>query len=1177
MPRLLANRELPLPRFWIPFAPDNNQGAPHTLFLNDGILPDPEDSYGKVANRSLTTLAIIAQKRCFALLGQPGLGKSITVKQWVDDMRSRALPGALVVLLRSVEIASADDIRRDTIETAQWREARACGSEITLVLDGLDEAIQRLPVLLHRLRKCLESEPVVRTRLALVSRVADWRDSRADELFALWPEHERGGAFELCPLRWKDVRLAATESGVNADAFTRAVCERRVGWMAGRPKLLLMLIEEFQRFRRLPDNRRELFARAALRMSDEHDPERHEILARSGRAVVSVEHIHPVVVRIAAVMLLCGKSRVLLDSQVTPDDADLSLAELIGGAEPLGAGSFDVDERHVRAALDTAHFVACGPARIGFDHQSMAEFMAAEYLRRCTAPQLRSLLTQRVDGASFLLPQFREISAWLASHHREFRADVLAREPRLLIEADAVELDEPARREAVEALLSQMDREEAFDVDESESFLRSLRPAPLARQLRPWIVDATRNVVVHCTAIRLAGIARCRALRDDLWKLLAEPQQSSIRPAIIDALQRIGTPADRLNFLRALRGEFGPDPQDELKGAALRFLVPRHLPVRAVLEHLTPRADDFFGSYWVALEYDLPKAIRPADVLPILDRTARLGKNGGFIGTTLPIANAALKIALTHFGNRRLRSASVRLLALLAIVLLRSRLSRDPKLRAVVRTKWIPAVLHGLYNGEPELDAATKFVCALDRRACLAWCVKELNYEQQKDSEFSSLRRFKHCWDTGFTNVVTRFALACGRSPRALLSAFTLLRDVAPNDARELWRKLNRHAIQRTFGKCERMIAFIGLFGVPVDGWDASLTRLQRRSRATRIRFFIEHARLLNYHFRRWSSALGDRRLADLYLLLVDLFPTKTLGDYTRGGSMSPRDYIGDMQRACIGSLVQCGNASACASLRRICKSVPHDDRIWARWKLREAIDQRLRTEWTRDQPAPAALLRMTRAASAVRVRDDGELQAAVLASLARLQAAMHAGQFPKIPNFWREPGATPHLEREIARRIAEWFNADLRGDAGLVVDREPQVGWKGNLDIKIEVPPNPATQRPRLTVVIEVKRCLHDKVRTACATQLAEGYLRRKKLTHGIYLVAWFDVPASKVCWLSAEEAQDEVASWASSAAISPLSLRGFVLDCRWLGLEAPSDIQTTPRVGSELTGALAKTKRAR
>ena len=1053
MPRLLANRELPLPRFWIPFAPDNNHDAPHTLFLNDGILPDPEDSYGKVANRSLTTLAIIAQKRCFALLGQPGLGKSITVKQWVDDMGSRALPGDLVVLLRSVELASEDDIRRDTIETPQWREARMRDGEITLVLDGLDEALQRLPVLLHRLRKCLEDEPVARTRLALVSRVADWRESRADELFALWPEHERGGAFELCPLRWKDVRLAATESGVNADAFTRAVCERRVGWMAGRPKLLMMLIEEFQRFRRLPDNRRELFARAARRMSDEHDPERHEIIAGSGRPVVPVERAHAVVARISAAMLLCGKSRVLMDSRIPPDGADLPLAELIGGAEPLGADSFDVDERHVRAALDTAHFVANGPARIGFDHQSMTEFMTAEYLSRCTAPQLRSLLTQRVDGADFLLPQFREISAWLASHHREFRADVLAHEPRLLIEADAVELDEPARREAVAALLAQMDREEAFDVDESESFLRSLRPAPLARQLRPWIVDETRNVVVRRTAIRLAGIARCRALRDDLWKLLAEPQQTSIHSSIIDALQRMGTPADRANFLRALRGEFGLDPQDEMKGAALKFLVPRHLPVRDVLDYLTPRADDFFGNYWIALEYDLPRAIRVADVLPILERTTRLGKNGGFVGALLPVTKAALKLAFPHFGNSRVCEASIRLLAelagqsswegawasvrpdglsskeeamlrlavlesfvvrargqfrafvqfglwphpddlgwvlekvraarepqrslwadltcqllfrglpeklraqflrtyrsvkalreklpksrrfdlietierraravqrrhelwerrskrrtaarevgkltignileqlhagragwwgyfvrvlirshsespqtelqnkprayaiatwdgwkeltaadrkialnmaaeflraapvpirefgklfsidesaVLAIVLLRSRLSRDPKLREIVRGKWTPAVLHGLYNGEPELDAATKFVCALDRRACLAWCSEELNYEQQKGLRvfkpptFQTLlgHRLHECRDS--FRAGSRADAAC--SPlrvhaaarcRTKRRAGTLAQAPPPRDPAEVWKVRAHDRIHR--------------------------------------------------------------------------------------------------------------------------------------------------------------------------------------------------------------------------------------------------------------------------------------------------------------------------------------------------------------------------------------------
>jgi hypothetical protein len=663
VPKLLANKRLPLPRFWIPYHVESGDSTPRRLLLTDGILPDPEESFGQAANPSLKTLSSIETERCFALLGQPGLGKSMAVEEWVATLQRRAGAKDLVILLRGRGLASPSEIWRVTVDSPRLKEARRQGGEVTLVLDGLDEALQRLPVILSTLRQCLDAEPVERTRLVLVSRIADWRDSRAQELFALWPEPERGGAYELCPLRWKDVRLAARESGLREDAFARAVMERRVAWMAGRPKLLLMLIDEYRAHRRLPDSRRKLFTRAALRMCEEHDPERHEVLERSDRPVIPAARVYPVVARINALLLLSGKSHVLLGADVEMTAADIPLEQILGGCEPLEDAAFEVDRAHVSAALDSSHFVACGPGRVGFDHQPMAEFMAAEYLRRCTTPQLRSLLTQRVDATDYLLPQFREVSAWIAVQHKDFCTYLLSREPRFLLDADAVELDEVTRRHAVAALLDQMDREEAFDGSASETFLKSLHHPQLTRQLRPYIVDPARNVVVRRTAIRLAGAARCKTLKADLWRLLGEPQQVSVRRSIIEALGAMATPRDTSKFLGLLRGDFFVEIDEELRGEALEFLVPRYLPVRAALKYLVPGDDSFFGTYWRVLAHHLPTNVELGDVLPILRECNRRGKGGRHPGPLKEIADAAVKLALRHFDDPNIRQSCIRFLA----------------------------------------------------------------------------------------------------------------------------------------------------------------------------------------------------------------------------------------------------------------------------------------------------------------------------------------------------------------------------------------------------------------------------------------------------------------------------------------------------------------------------------
>jgi hypothetical protein len=242
------------------------------------------------------------------------------------------------------------------------------------------------------------------------------------------------------------------------------------------------------------------------------------------------------------------------------------------------------------------------------------------------------------------------------------------------------------------------------------------------------------------------------------------------------------------------------------------------------------------------------------------------------------------------------------------------------------------------------------------------------------------------------------------------------------------------------------MITFVGLLGLPEAAWETSFARLRRVSRVLQIRFFAEHAGWIHYAFRDWPSTLTETQLADLYMLVVELFPPKTLRDYSRGGSLRARDNIGDMQRGCLNVLVNRGNSAACNELSRISHSVRDDDRLWIRWRLREAIDQRLRTEWTYDQPQPAAILRIVRTAGAVRVRDSGELQEAVVASLARMQAAMHVGVYPKVRAFWREAGRVPEEETEVPRNLAEWLETDLRGDSGTVTDREPQIGWRGQV-----------------------------------------------------------------------------------------------------------------------------------
>ena len=1391
VPKLLANQRLPFTRFWLPFrGTGENHGIP-TIRLYDGILPDPEDEFGKFSNPGLQTIGEIKQKRCFALLGQPGLGKTIVIEQWIEELIQSTNPQDAIIHLTGRGLAAPDEIRHDTIESTEWRRARSAGGEITLVLDGLDEALQRLPVLLTTLQKCLRNESPNRTRLVLVSRVADWRDSRAEQLFALWPADDRGGAFELCPLRWRDVRLAAEKSGLNADKFQTAVIERRVSWMAGRPKLLLMLLDEFRQHRHLPDSRRELFCRAAMRMCEEHDPERQEVLERSQRAVFPASELMPVVARISAALLLSGKTYVLCDSDIDAKPSDLSLSELIGGAEPLDDRTVDVDRARILAALDTSHFVACGPGRLGVDHQQMVEFMAAQYLRRCTAPQLRNLLMQRIDGQDYLSPQFRELSAWLAIQHPDFRSDVARREPRLLLEADSVELDDATRAAAVAGLLAQLESGEATDMYLSGTLNRSLRYPGLANLLREYITSDSHNIVARRTAIDIARAARCTNLKEDLWRLVSNQPQESVLHSAVLAIAEMASSKDSSKLEDILRRT----TDEELKGVALRFLVPKRLSVSSVLNYLTPRDENVFGVYYNMLHHYLPDSIHAADVLPILREYERRRRHQARTGPLRPIAIAAVKFALRNYNNVAMRNSCVRFLAVelqnhdwqgtweilrptdmsaarerqwrrtlleafvarahgrynsflrfnlwparedfrwvlqkvrtskreqlsvwshlaarmifegissellpdlrrtyytvrafreklpkprrfgleqtlarraqaverwrevwrrraerrkaeeakhtvslsevldklrnndvtwwigfvrvlqrlrreekgnyrptydltttaawrglprqdqnlarrsalqflfnvrlpvrksgfiyhadlaavRAMVLLRSHIRRSAKLRSAICEEWIPAILTESYNAEPELEALSCVAYELRPTACLDWARRELHREAKQGAGFHSFGRFKNCWDRRLTKLFLDFTLSRGAKARAVAYSFALLRARAASDAAALWKKSWKRSSRHPTSLRGRMITFLGLFAFPEVGWRLSMERLRKSSRPEQIRVFAKYVHLLSYDFRDWFEKLNDQQLSELYEMLADLFPPARLRDYKRGGSVRARDHLGDLQRSCLNVLVQRATRSARAELRRLSESVADENRLIMKWRVRDAIDQRLRNSWVMDQPSPRTVIKMVRTADALRVRDSAELRDAIICSLTRLQSKMRIGEFPKLPEFWAEPGVKPRRERETTRVIGGWLQQDLRGDDGVVVDREPQVGFSGNVDIKVEVPASRSPRKSRLRVVIEVKRCMHGDVENACSTQLAEGYLRRKGIADGIYLVAWFDRPDSQVRWSSLEAAEADVRLWARSSSSVDITIQGFVLDCRWTGMEAPSSL---------------------
>ena len=111
------------------------------------------------------------------------------------------------------------------------------------------------------------------------------------------------------------------------------------------------------------------------------------------------------------------------------------------------------------------------------------------------------------------------------------------------------------------------------------------------------------------------------------------------------------------------------------------------------------------------------------------------------------------------------------------------------------------------------------------------------------------------------------------------------------------------------------------------------------------------------------------------------------------------------------------------------------------------------------------------------------------------------AGSWSPKPETQFRDAVAGHLRDELRRRM-------------VVVNREVEVGrlpgahTGQRTDILVTAVRNDPAGRggDTVSVVIEVKGCWHAEWRTAMRSQLVDDYMDSSGLTHGVYLVGWFD-----------------------------------------------------------------------
>jgi hypothetical protein len=614
-----------------------------------GFLEDPETPVGRQSNSHLKTMDELLGLLCLILLGEPGMGKTTTVSQSraaiEKEIQAR---GGRVLWLDLHSYKDESRLFRDMFESEDFAAWKSGNGEMHLFLDSYDECLLRIETLSSLIAEELKRLPLDRFRLRIACRGAVWPNSFEVQLKTLWSENEFA-AYELAPLRKCDVLEAAVAGDLtDPTAFMKAVDEKQVVPLAIKPITLQFLLNTYRKDGIFPRRQADLYREGCLLLADEVNPERRD----SGlMGFLPAPERMAVAGRIAAATVFGGRSAIWtgIDKGDVPRE-DVKVSSLSGSKVIVDGNSLPVSEPSVRDALTCALFASKEPQRIGWAHQSYAEYLAAWHLveQRLSKTQLASLLYHSADRR--VVPQLYGVAGWLAVLNPDIFDQIVRTDPDLILSADVAGLDESLRASTVGGLLAGIAASIIpFSFDRHWDYKKLAHPG-LAAQLRPYLNRRVKSAQVRYEAISIARMCEEKGVQSELTILALDgSEQLDIRVAAAGAVANYAD-AEVRAALKPLAVGLPDDRDDELKGCALRAVWPSCMATDELFSVLTPpkRGGGFFGVYRTFIVNDLPKKLKVADVLPALRWIEQmLTKEGG----EFPLEEIASKVFKLAWNN----------------------------------------------------------------------------------------------------------------------------------------------------------------------------------------------------------------------------------------------------------------------------------------------------------------------------------------------------------------------------------------------------------------------------------------------------------------------------------------------------------------------------------------------
>lgn len=600
----MTNSHYSWQRFWIP------RGK--TISLSKGGYLSGERKY---FNPEIRTLPELLSQSCLVLLGEPGLGKSRTINYEYQTLAAQFESADERYHLFNLNTYRSEELLVNRLFESQWFGEWVNGTHrLHLFLDGLDECLLRIDTVASLLVEEFRKYPKDRLFLRIACRSADWPPSLENGLGKLWGK-EVVTVYELCPLQEEDVTLAAKVEQLNAEDFLAEVSGKEAVPFAAKPVTLDFLLGLYRHNGQLPNTQAALYERGCRLLADESNQSYRD--TRAPRQLTADQRML-VAGRIAAITIFSNKAAIwqAVDRGEVGAE-DVTVRELCGFTESLSGQTFEVTEAAIRETLGTGLFSLRDENRMGWAHQTYAEFLAAWYLnhRQIAPAEAMQLLTVEQDVSGRVAPQLHETAARLAGLIPEVFQQVMQSDPDVLLRSDVAAVS-PAFREAlVAALLEVFQAEQASDDWFNRDHYRKLAHPKLAEQLRPIISGKNENFLVRRVAIDISEDCELQAVQGELAMLALD--QTDFLPTRIQAacaISKIGDKETRATLKPLVNRQAGDDPHNELLGYGLKSLWPEMLTANEVFASLVEPIESFFGAYNSFLEFKFVPHLKLSDM-----------------------------------------------------------------------------------------------------------------------------------------------------------------------------------------------------------------------------------------------------------------------------------------------------------------------------------------------------------------------------------------------------------------------------------------------------------------------------------------------------------------------------------------------------------------------------------